>query len=60
MINWINSWKSGNKKDKYELALRISTLTVFELMFCPCWKCENKKKSCARFRFMILNFGFEI
>lgn len=58
MINWINSWKAGNKKDRYELALRISTLTVFELMFCPCWKCE--KKSCKRFRFMILNLGFEI
>ena len=60
MINWINSWRSGNKKDRYELALRISTLTVFELMFCPCWKCENKKKTCSRFRLMILNFGFEI
>ena len=60
MINWINSWKAGNKKDRYELALRISTLTVFELMFCPCWVCENKKTSCVRFRLMILNFGFEI
>jgi len=60
MINWINSWKASNKKDKYELALRISTLTVFELMFCPCLKCENKKASCVRFRLMILNFGFEI
>ena len=59
MINWINSWTSGNKKDRYELALRISTLTIFELMFCPCWKCENKG-TCPRFRFMILNFGFEI
>ncbi len=59
MINWINSWKASNKKDRYELALRISTLTVFELMFCPCWKCENKG-SCARFRLMIFNFGFEI
>ena len=60
MINWINSWRSGNKKDRYELALRISTLTIFELMFCPCWKCDNKKKSCKRFRFMLLNLGFEI
>jgi len=60
MINWINSWKAGNKKDRYELALRISTLTVFELMFCPCWACENKKASCVRFRLMILNFGLEI
>ena len=60
MINWINSWKASNKKDRYELALRISTLTVFELMFCPCWKCDNKKGNCKRFRFMVLNFGFEI
>tara|TARA_Y100000592_G_C5394144_1_gene279733 strand:- start:700 stop:882 length:183 start_codon:yes stop_codon:yes gene_type:complete len=60
MINWINSWKAGNKKDRYELTLRISTLTVLELMFCPCWDCENKKKSCVRFRLMVLNFGFEI
>ena len=59
MINWINSWKSRNKKDRYEIALRISTLTVFELMFCPCWECKNKVK-CARFRLMILNFGLEI
>ena len=59
MINWINSWKAGNKKDRYELALRISTLTVFELMFCPCWVCENKGK-CTRFRLIVLNFGFEI
>ena len=59
MINWINSWNSGNKKDKYEVAFRISTLPIFELMFCPCWKCDNKG-TCPRFRFMILNFGFEI
>ena len=59
MINWINSWTSGNKKDIYELTFRISTLTVFELMFCPCMACKNKKGSCKRFRFMILNFGFE-
>ena len=59
MINWINSWTSGNKKDKYELTFRISTLTVFELMFCPCWKCSNKG-TCPRFRLMIFNFGFEI
>ena len=59
MINWINSWKSRNKKDIYEISLRISTLTVFQLMFCPCWFCENKGK-CIRFRLMLFNFGFEI
>ena len=59
MINWINSWKAGNKKEKYGINMRLGTLTIFELMFCPCWKCENKG-TCPRFRFMILNFGFEI
>ena len=60
MINWINSWNAGNKKEVYEINFRLGTWTIFELMFCPCWKCENKKKTCARFRFMILNLGFEI
>ena len=58
MVNWINGFDAGNKKEKYELSFRLGTWTIFELMFCPCWKCE--KKSCKRFRFMILNFGFEI
>ena len=60
MINWINSWRSGNKKEKYGMCVRLGTLSVFEMMFCPCMMCENKKENCARFRFMILNFGFEI
>ena len=59
MINWINSWNAGNKKEVYKIDLRLGKVTIFELSFCPCWKCENKG-SCARFRFMILNFGFEI
>ena len=59
MINWINSWNAGNKKEVYKIDFRLGKVTVFELSFCPCWKCENKGK-CARFRFMILNFGFEI
>ena len=59
MINWINSWKAGNKKEIYELTFRLGTWTMFELMFCPCWKCDNKG-TCPRFRFMIFNFGFEI
>ena len=60
MINWINSWKSGNKKEKYEINVRIGKLTVLELMFCPCSVCENKKAYCAKFRFMIFNLGFEL
>ena len=60
MINWINSWNAGNKKEVYKIDFRLGKVTVFELSFCPCWKCDNKKGSCKRFRFMILNFGFEI
>tara|TARA_R110002012_G_scaffold1863_9_gene9006 strand:- start:6253 stop:6432 length:180 start_codon:yes stop_codon:yes gene_type:complete len=59
-MNWINSWNAGNKKEKYQIDIRIGTLTVLEIMFCPCSKCKNKKTSCAKFRFMILNFGFEM
>jgi len=53
-INWINSWKGGNKKEKYSLTLRLGKLTVFELKVCPC------KKDCSNFRLMIFNLGLEI
>ena len=59
MVNWINSWKAGNKKERYEVNFRLGTLTLFEIMVCPCATCKNKS-TCPRFRFMILNFGFEI
>ncbi len=59
MVNWINSWKAGNKKERYEINFRLGTLTLFEIMVCPCVTCKNKG-TCPRFRFMILNFGFEI
>jgi len=58
MINWINSWKSGNKKEVYEINFRLGMLTLFQLKFCFCVSCESK--SCTKFRLMILNFGFEI
>jgi len=49
MINWINGFDAGNKKEKYYLEFRIGTFTVLEL------KWEKSK-----FRFMIFNLGFEI
>jgi len=55
MIDWINSWKSGNKKNKYSVTIRLGKLTVFELKVCPC-----KNDGCSRFRFMILNLGFQL
>ena len=56
MINWINGYKSGNKKQKYELNFRLGTFTVLEIkacLFCD-EKCTAKK-----FRLMILNLGLE-
>lgn len=57
-MNWINSWRAGNKKEKYGVSIRLGTITIFELKYCVCTVCE--KTNCARFRFMVLNFGVEI
>ena len=57
-MNWINSWKAGNKKEKYGISLRLGTITLLEIKYCPCSICE--KTNCSKFRFMIFNFGFEI
>jgi hypothetical protein len=59
-MNFINSWNAGNKKEKYEINFRIGTLTIFEIAFCPCEMCENNETSCAKFRFMVFNLGFEL
>ena len=57
MVNWINGFDAGNKKEKYYLECRIGTFTVLEikLEFNP--HINNGK---AKFRFMIVNLGFEI
>ena len=66
MIDWINSWKSGNKKNKYSVTIRLGKLTVFELKICPCNKViiksmrTKKYEKCSKFRFMILNLGFQL
>jgi hypothetical protein len=57
-MNWINSWNAGNKKEKYGISLRLGTITLLEIKYCPCSICE--KTNCSKFRFMIFNFGFEI
>ena len=49
MINWINGFDAGNKKEKYYLECRLGTFTILEL-----------KWSGDKFRFMILNLGFEV
>jgi len=53
-MNWINSYKSTNKSEKYLVEIRIGTMTVLEIKLCLC---DTKK--CARFRLMIFNLGFE-
>ena len=58
MINWINSWRTGNKKEIYKIEFSLGMLTVFQLRFCFCTPCDTNK--CSKFRFMLLNFGFEI
>ena len=30
MINWINSWRSGNKKQKFEISIRLGKLTLID------------------------------
>jgi hypothetical protein len=49
VMNWINGFDAGNKKEKYSLTCRIGTFTILEI------KIESNK-----FRFMIFNLGFEI
>ena len=57
MINWINGYKPGNKKQKYELNFRLGTFTVLEIK--ACLFCEEGCSS-KKFRFMICNLGFEL
>ena len=49
MINWINGFDAGNKKEKYYLECRLGTFTVLELKWYG-----------GKFRFMVLNLGFEL
>ena len=57
MINWINGFKPGNKKQKYKLNFRLGTFTVLEIK--ACLFCEEGC-STKKFRFMIFNLGFEL
>ena len=54
-MNWINSWKEGNKKEKYNMEIRLGKLTILEMKYCAC-----TEKQCAKFRMMMFNLGFEI
>jgi hypothetical protein len=53
--NFVNSWKYGNKKERYDVTVRIGTFTLFEVYYCPC-----DRNGCKRFRLMLFNFGVEL
>ena len=55
IMNWINSWQEGNKKEKYNIEIRLGTFTILEIKYCAC-----TEKKCTRFRMMLFNLGFEI
>ena len=55
IMNWINSWKEGNKKEKYNIEIRLGKFTILEMKYCAC-----AVKKCAKFRMMLFNLGFEI
>ena len=57
MINWINGFNTTTKKEKYKLEFRLGTFTVLEIK--ACLFCEEGCSS-KKFRFMILNLGFQI
>ena len=48
-VNWINGFDAGNKKEKYYLEFRLGTITILA-----------RKWEKSKFRFMLLNLGFEI
>ena len=49
-MNWINSWREGNKKNIVDITCRVGIFTLLELNWNPG----------VSFRFIVLNFGFEI
>jgi len=57
-MNWINSWKAGNKKEKYEIAIRLGKLTILEIK--TCFFCNMEDCCSKRLRCIVFNFGFEL
>ena len=50
-MNWINSWKKGNKKDTiYNISIRLGRITILEL------HCNLG----VEYKCIILNFGFKL
>ena len=49
-VNWINSWRKGNKKEKFEATIRFGRITVLELYYNPG----------RELKFLVFNFGVQI
>jgi len=49
-VNWINSWKKGRKKEKFEITVRFGLITVLEIYYNP-----GKE-----FKFLLLNCGIQL
>ncbi len=49
-MNFIDSWREGNKKNIIDISLRLGVLTLFELNWNPG----------VKFRLILLNFGVEL
>jgi hypothetical protein len=47
-MNWINGWKAYNKKNVFEVNIRLGKITVLEIVTSP------------KIKIMILNFGIEL
>jgi len=62
MVNWINSWKRGNKKnDKINITLRLGKLTILQIRIGRIITMRGvSSTSRVTFRFMLLNLGFEL
>ena len=58
-MNFINSWRKGNKKNKIDLCIRFGWLTILEINICFKRQCDKDCK-CPKARLMLLNFGVEI
>ena len=49
-MNFINSWREGNKKNIINFTFRFGVITLLEIKWNPG----------VSFRFLILNFGIEL
>ena len=55
-MDFINSWKSSNKKNKLNICIRLGKITLFEIFYNS--KC-NSSENCLKFRIMLFNIGVQ-